>query len=195
MAALKGGNMEDETAALRAELAQTNRQILDERDEEMRHGIQRTRLEARRAEIVTRMLELTAPAASAAAPPYRVVTGPRASVAPTAMPMLQPTVAPARPLTTAAVPANQLTGRRKHKPEGLPTLANMVLAALKNGETDGMRSCEIANAIRKTWWPGVKTPDVGAAVWRLAGAGRLEKSGNRYRLNGYVNGAANGAAA
>jgi hypothetical protein len=36
------------------------------------------------------------------------------------------------------------------------------------------------------WWPGVRAPSVGAALWKLAGQGRLEKDGNRYKLNGHA---------
>jgi hypothetical protein len=83
----------------------------------------------------------------------------------------------------AAAPA---PGRQKHKPAGLPTMAEMVLAVLER-EAEGMRPRDIAQAVRGTWWPDAPPAEVGATAWRLAGQGRLERSGGRYKLlNGHA---------
>jgi hypothetical protein len=77
-------------------------------------------------------------------------------------------------------------GRQRHKPAGLPTMAQMVLAVLER-EVDGMRPRDIAQAVRGTWWPDAPPAEVGATAWRLAGQGRLERSGGRYKLlNGHA---------
>jgi hypothetical protein len=71
------------------------------------------------------------------------------------------------------------------KPDGIPTIAEMVLAILEAAE-DGMRPRDIAKVARRKWWPDLRPAAVGAAAWKLHGEGRLEKDGHRYRLNGHA---------
>jgi hypothetical protein len=75
--------------------------------------------------------------------------------------------------------------RQKRKPDGLPTVVEMVLAILE-GEEAGMRPRDIAKIAQLKWWPDLRPAAVNAAVWRLAGEGRLEKDGNLYKLNGHA---------
>jgi hypothetical protein len=75
--------------------------------------------------------------------------------------------------------------RQKRKPAGLPTVAEMVLAILE-GEGAGMRPRDIARIARRKWWPDLRAAAVNAAVWKLAGSGRLEKDGHLYKLNGHA---------
>lgn len=84
----------------------------------------------------------------------------------------------------AAAPAPD--PRQKHKPAGLPTMAEMVLAVLER-EIEGLRPCDIAKAVRQSYWPGAPSAEVGATAWRLAGRGRLERVSGRYKLlNGHA---------
>jgi hypothetical protein len=73
--------------------------------------------------------------------------------------------------------------RQKRKPDGLPTVVEMVLAILKSEEV-GMRPCDIARIAQRKWWPDLQPAAVNAAVRKLAGSGRLEKDGHLYKLNG-----------
>lgn len=87
----------------------------------------------------------------------------------------------------AAAPAPD--PRLKRKPAGLPTMAQMVLAVLERNAnlTEGMRPRDIAQAVREKWWSDAPPAEVGATAWRLAGQGRLERSGGRCKLlNGHA---------
>jgi hypothetical protein len=72
--------------------------------------------------------------------------------------------------------------RRKHKPDGLPSVAAMITAVLK--ETPNLRPPEIADLIRKQWWPDLPTPTVSTTVWRMVRSGHLTQQDGRYALNG-----------
>jgi hypothetical protein len=74
------------------------------------------------------------------------------------------------------------TARRKHKPDGLPTIAEMVTAVLK--QTSGLRAPEIADAIRKRWWPNLDTATIRSLVWRMVRSGHLTQQDDHYALNG-----------
>jgi hypothetical protein len=58
--------------------------------------------------------------------------------------------------------------------------------AVLEGEKAGMRPCDIAKVARRKWWPDLRPAAVNAAVWKLAGQGRLEKDGRLYKLNGHA---------
>jgi hypothetical protein len=75
--------------------------------------------------------------------------------------------------------------RQKRKPDGLPTVVEMVIAILE-GEEVGMRPRDIAKIAQRKWWPDLQPAAVNAAVWKLAGRGRLEKDGHLYKLNGHA---------
>jgi len=100
-------------------------------------------------------------------------------------------VAPAKP-GASSIEEAPTNGRReafrlraKRKPDGLPTVAEMVLAVLE-GEKAGMRPCDITKVAQRKWWPDLRPAAVNAAVWKLAGQGRLEKDGRLYKLNGHA---------
>jgi len=88
-------------------------------------------------------------------------------------------------LVVANKPAAAQDSRQKRKPAGLPTLGEMVLAVLER-EIEGLRPCDIAKAVRQAYWPDAPPAEVGATAWRLAGQGRLERTGGRYKLNGHA---------
>jgi hypothetical protein len=98
-------------------------------------------------------------------PPYRVV-------------MQMPTPA----CTAQGGAVERPPGRRKHKRDGLPTIATMITAVLK--ETPSLRPAEIADFIRKRWWPDLKTPTISTTAWRMVRSGHLTQQDGRYALNG-----------
>jgi hypothetical protein len=167
--------MVDEIARLKAELAELNTKCQLARDNEVRYALQRSRLEAERAHLLVKLVEATAttavPAAVLAAP-YRVVLQ-----TPTPAP---DSVAALRPLPKR--PAHPVDARRKHKPDGLPSISTMVAAVLK--ETPGLRPSEIADFIRKQWWPDLQTPTISTTAWRMVRSGHLTQQDGRYALNG-----------
>ena len=164
--------MVDEIARLKAGLAELNTKCQLARDNEVRYALQRSRLEAERAQLLVKLVEATAtvPAAALAAP-YRVVMQ---------MPAPDP-VAVSRPLPNppARMPAD---ARRKHKPSDLPSIATMIAAVLK--ETPGLRPPEIADFIRKQWWPDLQTPTISTTAWRMVRSGHLTQQDGRYALSG-----------
>ncbi len=84
------------------------------------------------------------------------------------------------PAAIAAKPAQ----RQKRKPDGLPTVIEMVLAVLEAAE-GSMRPRDIAKVAQRRWWSDLPSAAVNVAVCKLANSGRLEKDGHHYRLNGH----------
>jgi hypothetical protein len=105
----------------------------------------------------------------------------RVTVAPVVAPTSPPDdVAELRSLPRP--PAHPVDARRKHKPDGLPSIAAMITAVLK--ETPGLRPPEIADFIRQKWWPDLQTPTVSTTAWRMVRSGHLTQQDGRYALNG-----------
>jgi hypothetical protein len=88
---------------------------------------------------------------------------------------------PVVPLPAAV--AAKSAQRQKRKPDGLPTVMEMVLAVLEAAE-GSMRPRDIAQIAQRKWWPDLPSAAVNAAISKLANSGRLEKDGHHYRLNG-----------
>ncbi len=147
--------MPDDVAKLKADLHTLNCHIQAERNNEVRHGLQRGRLEAERAQLLVNLMDaLAVPVPSTEG--YRIV-----------MQEAPPTPPPER---------------HTRKPDGLPTLADMVVAALKgDGTVEGMRPRDIAALVRRTW-PDAGSTQVSTVAWRLAKKGRLHAANGRYRL-------------
>jgi hypothetical protein len=71
------------------------------------------------------------------------------------------------------------------KPEGIPTMPEMIIAALKDAKARGLRGLEpkdITAFIATKWWPEVKINNVGPIAWRLYKSERLAKRQSKYRL-------------
>jgi hypothetical protein len=167
--------MPDEIAKLRTELQILDGRIQAERNDEVRHGLQRGRLEAERAQLLVKMMEATAHTA----PPAVSTVGP---TSPWRVTLQMPTpdnVSQPLPKQPAHTPAD---ARRKHKPDGLPSITAMITAVLK--ETPGLRPAEIADLIRKQWWPDLQTPTISTTAWRMVRSGHLTQQDGRYALNG-----------
>jgi hypothetical protein len=74
--------------------------------------------------------------------------------------------------------------RRPRKPEGIPTMPEMIRFTLKEGEPlfGGMEPKELTEHISRKWYPGVTTELVGPIAWRMFKRGELSKDGPRYML-------------
>jgi hypothetical protein len=71
------------------------------------------------------------------------------------------------------------------KPEGIPTMPDMIFEALKDARTRGLKGLEpkdITAFIAAKWWPDVKINNVGPIAWRLYKNERLSKRQSKYRL-------------
>jgi hypothetical protein len=87
--------------------------------------------------------------------------------------------APKKPLP----PQVEQPERRKVKPDGLPSVASMIVTALR--ETGkASRPAEIAEFVRARWWSAASTKDVATTAWTMAKAGKLTRHDGRYGLNG-----------
>ena len=71
------------------------------------------------------------------------------------------------------------------KPEGIPTMPEMITEALKVAKSNGHKGLEpkeIANYIEQKWWPNVPINAVGPIAWRMATRQQLKKRQSRYSL-------------
>jgi hypothetical protein len=81
-----------------------------------------------------------------------------------------------------AVTARATLERRKIKPDGLPTIAAMILVALR--ETGkASRPAEITEFVRKRWWAEAPIKTITTTAWQMADAGKLLHHDGRYGLN------------
>jgi hypothetical protein len=188
----------DETARLRAELDELNRKCQTARDNEVRYGLQRSRLETERAQLLFKLMEAMSPptvAPIAAPASYHVTIGPAVAVkgplSITPKIVADPfTDAAAIAKLEAAVDNTNVVPLRK-KPNGLPTLNDMIATTLK-GVGAGLRPIQIVQSIRREWWKDMPRERVYQSLYRLVQHGRLRRHGDRYKLTA-INGA-NGAA-
>jgi hypothetical protein len=74
---------------------------------------------------------------------------------------------------------------RTRKPDGTPTMPDMILTILadefRNGKR-GMEPKEMTAIIADRWYPGVTTEAVGPIAWRMFKRGQLAKDGPLYLL-------------
>lgn len=71
------------------------------------------------------------------------------------------------------------------KPEGIPTMPEMIVTVLQNEALAGSRHLEpkdILERIAERWWPTVASENVGPIAWRMWKQGKLEKVGASYGL-------------
>jgi len=159
-------------AKARSEIGRLNQELVDIHIEEERLRLRRSRLEGEKARVqaLVDMCELAqrlAEASEPVAPPLHIERVAGAKV-----------VVLDKPLVPAAT-----MGRRKLKPDGLPSMSVMILAALKEaGKAE--KPVEITDYVRKRWWPTVPSNTVGTAAWHLAKIGRLTLHDGYYGLNG-----------
>jgi hypothetical protein len=71
------------------------------------------------------------------------------------------------------------------KPEGIPTMPDMIFEALKDARARGLKGLEpkgITAFIAAKWWPDVRINNVGPIAWRMYKNERLAKRQSKYRL-------------
>ena len=156
--------MSDEIAKLKAELEALNLQCQLARDHEIRYALQRTRLETGRMQLMLKIVDAVAPRPG------------RSAVEVPSAPSPQP--APKREVVVAAVPDCE----RPLKPDGLPTVAEMVLTVLEDAGPGGLRPPQVTRVLRTRWWPDIPNERAAQTMYAMAKAGRLRKHGLRYRL-------------
>lgn len=71
------------------------------------------------------------------------------------------------------------------KPEGIPTMPDMIASALAHARKRGLAGLEpkgMTDFISEKWWPNVPGVAVSPIAWRMWKRGELEKNGARYSL-------------
>lgn len=71
--------------------------------------------------------------------------------------------------------------RRRLKPDGIPAVSAMIVTALRDAGK-ASRPAEIADYVRKRWWPDLQTTTICAQVWQMAKVGKLIAHDGRYGL-------------
>jgi hypothetical protein len=160
---------------LKSDLHVLNCHIQAERNDEVRHSLQRGRLEAERAQTLAKLME----AYTAAVSEQPVVE--KASVSCISHRPNSP-----YSVTVGLRGSEEQTSRHRRKPDNIPPMSRMIAEVLRDSAAQGraeLAPAAIAAFIRAKWWPTVRTGDVNTQVWRLAQIGRLAKIGSLYRLN------------
>jgi len=70
----------------------------------------------------------------------------------------------------------------KPRPEGIPTIFEMVAFVLKEAGNEGLTAGQIVERVRLRYWPGLANAQFQPSLYRFKKEGRLIKSGNRFRL-------------
>ena len=74
------------------------------------------------------------------------------------------------------------TPRGSPRPNGLPTLFEMVCYVLRDADTNGLTSSEIVSKIRARYWPGLVNQQIMPSVYRFVKEDRLIKRGEKFYL-------------
>jgi hypothetical protein len=159
-------------AALKAELQILDGRIQAERNDEVRHGLLRGRLEAERAHLLVKLME-------AIAGDTKPTTS---SDYATFVTLAPPSTMPPAPSFSASLPT---ATRQALKPDGTPTVRKMVAAALEDAASRGLhqlRPRDITEFIRQRWWPSVESSSITSTVWRMAKDGKLYAENGRYGM-------------
>jgi hypothetical protein len=160
----------------RNEVIRLNRELADLHLEEERCKLMRGRLEAEKAKVqaLVDMAELAQRLVNKpeyAGPPFHIETRDGVKFVVVDKP------------ASAAQQQTAAPDRHKRKPDGLPAVSAMIVIALQ--ETGkASRPVEIADFVRKRWWPTVSTTTISAQVWHMAKVGKLTSHDGYYGLNG-----------
>jgi hypothetical protein len=160
--------------AARNEITRLNRELAELHLEEERCKLKRGRLESEKARVqslvdIAELIQRLADKAVDHTPAFHVETANGAKFVVVDKP---------DPAPIAEVPK-----RQRLKPDGLPTVAVMIITALQQaGKAE--RPAEIADYVRHRWWPDLPTTTINVLAWRMAKAGRLTHQDGRYGLNG-----------
>jgi hypothetical protein len=130
-----------------------------------------SRLETERVQLLVKLMDAMGPAVApiVAPAPYRIV--------------MQAAAQP-KPFTVVNFgersPTNVIP-LSKQRPDGIPTLPDMIALTLK-AVGDGLRPAQIIAQIRRQWWPSMPADRLYTTVHRMVQLRRVEKIGDRYRL-------------
>jgi hypothetical protein len=102
---------------------------------------------------------------------------------------------------TEIVPPNAETAvetppENGNKPEGIPSIPDMITEAVRDALERGDKGVEpvmMTAFIRARWWPGVSPEKVSPIAWRMWRRGQLTKKGSAYALPPQKRTGANGA--
>lgn len=170
---------------LKAELVELNQKCQLARDNEVRYALQRSRLEAERAQLLVKLMDAQL-AASAPAEPCAEPVRPVAPLAPSKL-NGRAVFVPAEPEAPAGQ-QQQPYARPTHKPDGLPTYQQMVQQILDDAAPKWLAPRDMTAIIRQTWWSGVPRHKAASTAWTMARAGILDSRGGCYRAkpNGHA---------
>jgi hypothetical protein len=85
----------------------------------------------------------------------------------------------------APAPRAETVAASTAKPPGTPTITDMILTALQDARSRGLRGLEpkeMTAFIAKRWWPNVPGVAISPIAWRMAKQGNLTKDGSLYIL-------------
>lgn len=87
------------------------------------------------------------------------------------------------PAANAVVESKDQAAPKTPKPDGLPTMPELILMALRQ-TSHPLEPREIAEVIRRNWWPDVDGKKIGSIVWRLNNRDDIQKveGTSTYRL-------------
>src|SRR6266446_2142473 len=92
-------------------------------------------------------------------------------------------IAPEEQTDTPEAPMNGEDHSRK--PEGIPTVPDMIIEAIRHANSMGARGLDpkgLKAYIRGRYWPGMPDPVPGPIAWRMWKRGNLNKRGAIYSL-------------
>lgn len=79
-------------------------------------------------------------------------------------------------------PAHPVVGEGTQKPDGIPTMPEMILDALRESKPRGLEPRDMVLFIEKKYWPNVPSNAVGPIAWRMHDRGELRKRESKYFL-------------
>ncbi|MCO5131746.1 MAG: hypothetical protein M9932_14480 [Xanthobacteraceae bacterium] len=68
------------------------------------------------------------------------------------------------------------------RPDGLPTLFDMVVYSLRDAGGEGLNSQGLSGKIRTRYWPGLVSQQIMPSVYRFVKEGRIVKRGDKFHL-------------
>jgi hypothetical protein len=155
---------------LKADLDELNLKCQTARDNEVRYALQRSRLEAERAQLLVKIMETMSPSAPA---PYNIVVS---TVPAVRVPVITPLIKPVA------------------QPQ-LPSLRAMIEKALESAIPHGLLAGQIIGAVKTLGRPEANKRSIYATISLMLKAGRIGRTDGRYyAINKLANGA-NGAGA
>jgi hypothetical protein len=159
------------------EIGRLNRELFAIHEDEERCKLRRSCIEAQKAEVQLLIRQHSLAQRLAALPEDPTAPIVRIEKLPNGANMVhvdKPKQPPAASVSSVEPP------RRRLKPIGLPSMPAMILEALSDGKR--ARPVEIADYVRRKYWPDMDTKMINIRVWQMAKEGRLAYHDGRYSL-------------